>query len=362
MSVASGRPEATEQGESLGMRVTASWIWLGLASLLSALLIGGPLGCAARPREVVVYTSVDQIYAEPFLREFEQQTGIRVRPRFDIEASKTTGLVNSLIAEADRPRADVFWNGEIAQTLSLHERGVLAPYLSPNSADLPSHYRDPEGYWSAFGGRARVFIINTDLLRPEDYPTSLWDMLDDRYTADSIGVARPLFGTTATQAAALYAKLGAAPALDLFRGLQQRGVRFVDGNSVVRDMVQDGQLAFGLTDTDDALVALERGKPVTLVFPDQAEGDIGTLIIPNSVALVRGGPNPEAARVLIDYLLSAESERRLVEIGWCQVTLRPVGARSALDLDHLRSMDVSYAEIQSSLHQAVEDLRPIFVH
>lgn len=319
--------------------------------------------CAPRAkREVVVYTSVDLVYSEPFFRQFEQDTGITVKPKYDIEAAKTTGLVNALIAEQAKPRADVFWNGEIAQTLVLQERGVLQPYVSPNATDIPAAYRDPEGYWTAFGGRARVFIVNTNLLRPEDYPSSLWDMLADRYPAASIGVAKPLFGTTATQAAALYATMGAEAARAFFLQLEQRGVSFVDGNSVVRDLVQDGQLAFGLTDTDDALVALQNGKPVAVVFPDQGEGELGALVIPNTVAMVRAGPNPEEARAFIDYLLRHESERALVESGWCQVALRPVGARSPLEIAGLRTMEITFEAIFANLNQALDELRPIFIN
>jgi iron(III) transport system substrate-binding protein len=333
------------------------------ALLLVLVLLLSSLACSVRARkEVVVYTSVDQIFSEPFLKEFEQETGIRVKPRFDIEAAKTTGLVNALIAEQHKPRADVFWNGEVAQTLILKERGVLQPYISPNAADIPATYRDPDGYWCAFGGRARVFIINTDLMPPEDYPVSILDMLDDRYPAASIGVAKPLFGTTATHAAALYATMGADDAREFLVQLQQRGVRFVDGNSVVRDMVQDGQLMFGLTDTDDALISLERGKPVAIVFPDQGDGDMGALIIPNTVAMVRNGPNPEEARVFIDWLLRRESEKKLVESGWCQVALRPVGAESPLELEGLRTMHVTFEEIFELMEGMLEELRAIFIH
>ncbi|MCU0581711.1 MAG: hypothetical protein MUF26_04560, partial [Syntrophales bacterium] len=105
-------------------------------------LISGCTNQTSSP-EVIIYTSVDQVYSEPVLQAFEKKTGIRVRPVYDIEASKTTGLVNRLIAEKDRPQADVFWSGEFVQTLLLKDRGVLAPYDAPNGRNLPALYRDP---------------------------------------------------------------------------------------------------------------------------------------------------------------------------------------------------------------------------
>ena len=61
-------------------------------------------------REVVIYTSVDQVFSEPILNGFEKAKGIKVKAVYDVEASKTAGLVNRLIAEKDRPKCDVFWN------------------------------------------------------------------------------------------------------------------------------------------------------------------------------------------------------------------------------------------------------------
>jgi len=103
----------------------------------------------------------------------------------------------------------VFWNGEFSQTILLKEKGILMPHESPAAADIPAKYRDPEGFWTAFGGRARVILVNTNRMQPADYPARFEDFLDDRYPANQIGMAYPLFGTTATHAAALYAYAGA---------------------------------------------------------------------------------------------------------------------------------------------------------
>ena len=311
-------------------------------------------------RTVVVYTSVDQTYSEPILRQFEEKTGIRVLPVFDVEATKTTGLVNRLIAEKGRPRADVFWNGEFAQTLLLKAKRILAPYRSVNADDIPAQYRDPEGYWTGFSGRARILLVNTDLVSPDNYPGSIFDLLDLDWPAEQVGIAYPLFGTTATHAAALYAALGAEKGKAFFEQLRNRGVRVVDGNSTVRDLVASGRLALGLTDTDDACGALKRGSPVTIVFPDQDV--LGTLIIPNTVALIADAPHLEEAKALIDFLLSKEVEGRLVASGWTHVPLRQVGVQPAcLERTDVKGMDVSLAEVFSQIERIKKELGEIFI-
>lgn len=103
------------------------------AGCLGLVLLLGACGKQTPPREVVIYTSVDQVFSEPVLKEYEQKTGVRVRAVYDVEAAKTTGLVTRLQAEKDRPQADVFWNNEFAQTIGLQESGILSPYVSPSA-------------------------------------------------------------------------------------------------------------------------------------------------------------------------------------------------------------------------------------
>lgn len=89
---------------------------------------------------VVIYTSVDQIFSEQVLKDFEQKTGINVKAIYDVEASKTVGLEKRLIAEKANPRADIFWNSEYLRTLRLQDAGVLAPYTSKQTESIPNEY------------------------------------------------------------------------------------------------------------------------------------------------------------------------------------------------------------------------------
>ena len=102
--------------------------WIGLALTL---LFASLASCTKRKNEVVVYTSVDQVFSEPVFRTFERETGIKVNAVFDTEETKSTGVLNRLIAEADHPQADVFWSGDPVRPFLLVKRGIAEPYLSP---------------------------------------------------------------------------------------------------------------------------------------------------------------------------------------------------------------------------------------
>ncbi len=328
---------------------------LGWSRLVGLLIVLFAAGCAAKQSpSVIVYTSVDQPYSEPVLKAFEEQTGIRVLAIYDTEAAKTTGLVSRLMAERRRPQADVFWSSEIAQTLWLKEQDVLAPYASPVATDIPATYRDPDNYWTGVGLRARILLVNTDRLSPTEYPDSIYDLLSPRWQGGEVGLANPLFGTTATHAAALYSVLGVDEARSYFQALRDQGVRVLDGNSVVRDQVASGDLAAGLTDTDDAYVAVRQGRPVEIVFPDQ--DGLGTLLIPNTVALIAGAPHPRQGQALIDFLLSREVEDLLMEREFLCASVR-----AAKDLPNVVPMSVSWVEVACHLDRAKSDMKEIFL-
>jgi len=330
----------------------------GLKVCLAGLLIYALSACKDE-NSVVIYTSVDRHYAEPILQAFEDQTGISVEALYDVEAAKTTGLVNKLIAEADRPRADVFWNGEFLQTQLLAQDGVLSRY-APTQTGLG--WQESEQLWTSFGGRARVLIVNTAVLPNAEWPATLSDFLSDRWRGDQLAIAHPLFGTSATHAAALYAAWGRTKAQDFYRSLLARGVRIVDGNSVVRDLAVSGEITFGLTDTDDACSAISSGADVAVLFPDQREGGLGTLVIPNTVALIAGAPHSENGKRLIDYLLSESVVEALAEAGWFHINGTEVLVSDTCGLPkNIRPMPTNPATLHQSIETAKQELRDIFV-
>ncbi|OGX87403.1 iron ABC transporter substrate-binding protein [Hymenobacter lapidarius] len=281
-------------------------------SLFCRLLLGGvwPVlaGCAKPTNEVVVYTSVDQVFAEPVLRDFEKQTGITVRPVFDTEETKSTGVVNRLIAEAANPQADVFWSGDPLRADLLKQRGITTAYASPAAADIKPLFKDPAGHWTGFSARARVLLVNTDKLRPADWPTSILDLAKPRYR-NQVAIANPLFGTTSFHVAALFAQLGEGKTQQFLSDLKRNGVAVAASNGDVKKCVVQGEVAMGLTDSDDANEARKEGAPVQVVFLDQQ--GFGNLIVPNTVSLLKGSPHPDNGKKLIDYLLSRETEAKL---------------------------------------------------
>ncbi len=272
--------------------------------------------------EVVVYTALDSEFSQPIFDDFEKRSDVSVRAKFDVESTKTVGLTAAIIEERNRPRCDVFWNNEIVNTLRLKREGLLEVYRPAIAEKYPAAFRSDDGTWHGFAARARVLIVNTEKLPENEWPGSIRDLADPKWRGRCC-IAKPLFGTTASHAACLFAAWGDDEAKQFFRKLKANQVSIRSGNKDVARSVSDGQFAFGLTDTDDAIVEIEQGRPVAIIYPDQGDGGLGTLFIPNTVAIIKGCPNPERARRLVDYLLSAEVEKKLAEGRSAQIPLNP---------------------------------------
>jgi iron(III) transport system substrate-binding protein len=277
---------------------------------------------AATAEEVVVYCALDREFSEPILQRFEKDTSVAVRASYDVESTKSVALAERILRERRRPRCDLYWNNEILNTLRLDKAGVLASDESKAGTEYPGQWRSPEHRWYGFAARARVLLVNEKKLAGRKAPERI-EQLTDSAWQNEVGVAKPLFGTTATHVASLFAVWGAEKTKTWLAALKTNGVRILGGNKRVAEEVGAGLLTCGLTDTDDAAIEIAAGRSVRQVFLDQDSNGLGALVIPNTLALIEGSPNRDAARRLREFLLSPEIETALARSSSRQIPLHP---------------------------------------
>ena len=311
--------------------------------------------CNTNKNEVIVYTSVDQIFSEPILKAYEKESGVKVKVVYDTEETKSTGVLNRIIAEKNNPQCDVFWSGDPVRTIVLKNKGITAPYFSDVAKDINPIFKDSEGHWTGFSARARVLIYNKDSLAEDSVPQSIFDLTNAKYNG-KFAIANPLFGTTTFHISALFTVLGNDKAKQLLSDLKANNVVKATSNGDVKKRVVSGEVWCGLTDTDDAYEAIKEGANVGVVFLDQ-EG-IGSLIMPNTVNLINNSPNQENAKKLIDYLLSKETEAKLAE-SCAQMPLHK-GVEIPKDipsLDNIKPMNIDYDATSKKLEEIQEYLK-----
>ncbi len=281
---------------------------------------------------VIVYTSQDEVFAEPIFKDFEAQTGIHVRPVYDSEAVKTVGLVNRLLTEQSNPQCDVFWNNEEFRTRQLAAHDI---FRATNA-------------WTHLGYRTRRIVINTNLLSAANTPRAFSDATNSIYRG-KVALAYPLFGTTSTHFLALRQLWGDEGWQKWCRALAANKPFLVDGNSVVVKQVARGEAWFGFTDSDDIAGAQREGSTV-MALPVMEE----TLFVPNTVGVIRDCPHPEAAERLFEFLSDPKVSQKLVELRALEAaTLDPSRAATGLKVD--------WDKLLHDLDSATEETKQIFL-
>lgn len=279
-----------------------------LSCLLGALLLSGCASKTSTPtqtvnatksKRVVLYCSIDDVFAKPLIEKLKKRTGLDIVPLFDTESTKTAGLTTRIRTEKSRPRADVLWTSALLQTLLLSQDGLLDNYDSPAARDLAPRFRGAG--WAGVGTRARLFVHGEG-----PGPAKVTRLDYAPHGSGPSGHSNPQFGTASDEATALTSR-DPQKALKWYGDLRAAKVRILPGNGDVARAVADGDLNFGWTDTDDYLAQKKRGKPI---FAAQTQTD--NVIVPGAVALVKGAPNPENARKLFDAIASKQGEADLV--------------------------------------------------
>ena len=310
---------------------------------------------------VTLYVSADERFAREVVREFERETGIRVDMVADTEAKKTSGLVERIRTEKSNPQADVFWSSEVFMMIELAADGQLSPNISEVTRDWPAEHRDKDHLWHGFAARARVIVYSPERVAPADVPDTWMGLTNERFRGRVV-MADPRFGTTGGHLGAMKAywlRLGIPGYYEAFlEGLRDNEIRLLaSGNAGVVEAIARGEADIGMTDTDDVWVFKAQGANVEMVYArhhaDEGPGT-GTLLVPNTVARVANGPNPEAAGRLIDFLLSERVERMLAESDSHNIPLRPGLADSYPDFAVPNPLKVSFERAAALRREAVE--------
>jgi iron(III) transport system substrate-binding protein len=282
------------------------------------------VGCSdPRPQQVVIYTTVPAEVGKPIFDAFARDTGVAVVAEHSSTRSAAASLVGRLASEKQAPKADLFWTDDPLEALRLRELGVLRRQPLEAESEYPAEVRSPDHDWFGFATRARVIVVNKQLVKSERWPRSIEELNDPQWT-DKAGISHPLAGPAATHAACLFQAWGDERAKDYFQKVK-RTCRVLSTSRQVAAAVAKGDLWLGLVNSDDAMVELEQGAPIELIYPDQPENNrdpaggagtdevLGTLYVPHAVAMIEQSPEPTGGQALAEFLLTSLVECRLID-------------------------------------------------
>ncbi|MFN3846792.1 MAG: ABC transporter substrate-binding protein [Paracoccaceae bacterium] len=261
-----------------------------------------PMGAFAQPKELVLYCSVGEEWCRAQSEAFARETGINV-----LMTRKSSGETFAQIkAEEGQPRGDVWWGGTGDPHLQAAQEGLTEEYRSPMLAELQpwavtqaetAGYKTVGIYAGALG-----YGFNSTMVT--ENPPACWaDLLDARF-ADDIQVANPnSSGTAYTMLATMVQLMGEDEAFAYLAKLHANINQYTKSGSAPIRAAATGESAIGIVFMHDAVAETVGGAPIVTVAPCEGTGyEVG------SMSLIKGGPNPEAAKMWYDWALSAKAQ------------------------------------------------------
>ncbi|MEK7687596.1 MAG: extracellular solute-binding protein [Pseudomonadota bacterium] len=261
---------------------------------------------ARKEGKVNYYTAMDLSVAEPLARAFETKyPGIKVA----VERTGSERLFNRIAQEAASKiyKVDVANSADAAHFLPWKRQGWLAPFVTVEIAEnVPAEQRDPDGTYVNQRTHLSAIAYNTSLVKPEDAPKGFIDLLDPKYMGKLVKAHPGYSGTIMTATQQLVQALG----WEYFEKLAKQKVLQVQSATEPPKKIEAGERAIAVDGSDYLFwMAKERGSPIQVVHAIE-----GTPLITNPMAVFKAAPNPNAARLLVAWIMSAEGQQFIVDL------------------------------------------------
>ncbi|MEM2356049.1 MAG: ABC transporter substrate-binding protein [Candidatus Bathyarchaeia archaeon] len=250
-----------------------------------------------------IYTSLPEVEAKEYIEAFEKKY-----PDIDVVWVRlsTGAMLARIRAEAANPQASLWFGGPTDAYIVAAKEGLLAPYKdSPGWQNTPSLYKDPDGYWTGFGVNYLCFVSNKNFLEERGLtpPRSWNDLLHPEFFG-RLSMAFPYTsGTGYARLATLIFIFGEEKAFELEAAYSKRILEYTESGPGCIPKVGLGEAAVGITYVSDVIAAIAQGYPIIYSFPEE-----GTSYTTDCIALIKGGPEPELAKIFYEWLLSAEAQ------------------------------------------------------
>lgn len=273
--------------------------------MAAALLLGA--ATAQAPVTLTVYSGQHEDLATALATGFTEATGIRV----NVRSGKDADLANQIVEEGARSPADVFITEEPGPLNMLDGRGILAPVDAATLAKIRPSLNPRTGDWVAFAARSRVIFYNPTLIAESDLPASLLDLSDPVWKGKFAYAPSGAFVSTVSF---LVSSIGEEQTLKWLEGIRRNGIN-LQKNGAIRDAVEAGQVAFGLSNHYYwYLLAESRGGADKLVsrVHYMGNGDAGALLLASGAAVLKSSKNQAEGQRFLAWLADPQGGQQVV--------------------------------------------------
>lgn len=251
--------------------------------------------------EIVVYNASDSVNTAIVAAFEKKHPDIKVK----FVSGSTGPITERAIAEKAKPQADVVYLVNNVALEQLKQAGVFEPY-EPRESKITADFRDPDGFYNKYFATTMCMVVNKDRLAEKNLPQpSTWEDLIKPQYAKEISLPSPLKSGTGGAILTTFVDAFGWPFVE---NLNENVYQYSDGGSGGAQLAAQGEVAIGLTFDTTCFETKSSGKPVEIVYgritPNVSEGG----------GLVAGGPNPEEAKVFLDFMASEDAAQVLGKV------------------------------------------------
>lgn len=262
---------------------------VALALLLMAGLASSPATFAAG--KAVIYNADTAEFGEAFAKAFNaKHPDVKV----EIISAGVGELFTRVKAEAARPQGDIMLAA--SKESFLQTADLFQPYTSKLDADFPDQMKDRERRFYGFSMPLQVLIINTSLASPAEAPKAWKDLGEPKWKGKII-MANPALSGSAYAQLAQMIQLHGWPLVQAV----VKNATITSSSKLAYQGVGTGEFVIGLTGEENVFKLKEEGRPVEAVHPAE-----GTGLRYDAVGIIKGGPDPENAKLFLDFINSKE--------------------------------------------------------
>jgi iron(III) transport system substrate-binding protein len=261
---------------------------------------------AAKEGKVVWYTAVDVKVAEAVAKAFR---AAYPKIQIEVERSGSERVFQRISQEVQSgiKNVDVVNSSDASHFLFWKQQNLLAKHVPPDVARFPAQYRDPDGTFAVWRATLAVMGRNTNLVADKDAPAGYQDLLDPKWKGKLVKSHPGYSGTSLTATYALVKALG----WGWFEKLAKQGVQQLQSTTAPPKTLATGERAVMVDGNEyNMFIEMAAKSPVAIIYAKE-----GTPFVTSPCGVFANAPHPSAARVLQNFLFSAQVQQLIVNEG-----------------------------------------------
>jgi iron(III) transport system substrate-binding protein len=252
---------------------------------------------------LIVYSGRSKSLVKPIIKQFEKETGIEVKVNY----GGTTQLAAALLTEGDKSPAALFWAQDAGALGAVSKKAMFEKLPETILTQVPSDFRDADGFWVATSGRARVLAYSPERVKMEELPQSIFDLTQPMWK-DRVGWA-PTNASFQAFVTAMRVQVGEERTEEWLRGMKANGAKKYAKNTPIIEALAAGEIDLGLPNHYYLLRFKKQDADYPVAQTFFKASDPGNLVNVAGIGLLKSAENKDIALKFVEFLLSAQSQQ-----------------------------------------------------